>query len=880
MCCATRVTEMHELENATNSASSAETLVLTNNIVYTEPSATFFDVVNYHNHHQSSPSNAHVNLSHDEHDYNHNQNYTASEQSDHAASTATQSNHNQHHIEGNQHQIQLEQEDRLLELAQTRDKHQQQQTQPNLFSKHAQLDHRESSDKDTTLLDGPKLSKAQQCAVVLKHDSNTNSLGSQVEVVACNQEHSIYLAESVDYTNQNSEPSRLESNDSVHKSDSSNQNTAHLDQFTDVDHHLIDQQQPQQIYHPFEGRPLDEEQQITQQCEAIIPMNSMDQQISSLMAPIDEVHSIDHIMIECSNHHDSSDHEETKVFEHHSSSPPQNTSNAFESNELTPIGGNHLSQNCNISSACATSDIIDVAESTIKSDITKLSSPNMQQSHAMYSNFFDHSTYLDVELTQLDKPAGVPEPSSRVIDNEDNEINDEDSEDDNDEEDVDDDAEDDDEEEDAEDVDDDHDDEEEDEDDNEDDDDEDDEDADSEDDVDIVDPGKIQQRRTNASEDSAVCTNDCDSEQGVLDGERMLEVTRKLVRNTERDPDRDLRKQVLLKTAIKKLPNFMEYSRYSDTLDRSFSSNMSPQAYYEHHDSQPKFYHSVQPNAIQMSTTSLRMLDLNDDHDPEMNHIERTQMDPNLGYSVHRTSLEQHDYADLHHQYHDRYQQTRSPHDLSNHQNHYEPLNPMISRHNSIENLYQPVDDAERLSDGSLKEDRRSIAFQIACELYDFSCTPGEKDHKLFNDLTNGYCSRAVKQESDANTDDEIVETHEQEGSDTSSSSHTSDDSANSSSSQSAASDETANGTSLLESTLNSTCDLYNHHSSHDSGVSALFSPRSNKRSSSSIGLDDDMDIDHLTELSSCGPSIKSNQYKKLRKRDIIEQDPITNHAI
>lgn len=133
----------------------------------------------------------------------------------------------------------------------------------------------------------------------------------------------------------------------------------------------------------------------------------------------------------------------------------------------------------------------------------------------------------------------------------------------------------------------------------------------------------------------------------ILDGERMLEVTRKLVRNTERDPDRDLRKQVLLKTAIKKLPHYMDYNHYNvDCLDQNLhAENFATQNYYDHHhhhhqiqqhhhlhqnlnhnhnmiDPQTQkssFYHSVQPNAIQMSTTSLRMLDLNDDHEPDAN---------------------------------------------------------------------------------------------------------------------------------------------------------------------------------------------------------------------------------------------------------------------
>lgn len=228
------------------------------------------------------------------------------------------------------------------------------------------------------------------------------------------------------------------------------------------------------------------------------------------------------------------------------------------------------------------------------------------------------------------------------------------------------------------------------------------------------------------------CLNQRQGGDDVLDGERMLEVTRKLVRSTERDPDRDLRKQVLLKTAIKKLPHFMDYNRYSaECLDQSLQAeNVSTQNYYEHHlaiqqhhlhphlnhnhnliepqTQKSSFYHTVQPNAIQMSTTSLRMLDLNDDHEPDANSI--------------------------------------------------------------------------------------------------------------------------VAQSSDQ---DEI------------------------------------NNSSLLEASLNSSGDYY--HDLHDSGV-GLFSPRSNKRSSSSIGLDGEMEIDNLTELSAHSPNLGSNnQFKKLRKREIID---------
>lgn len=396
----------------------------------------------------------------------------------------------------------------------------------------------------------------------------------------------------------------------------------------------------------------------------------------------------------------------------------------------------------------------------------------------------------------------------------------------------------------------------------EDDDDEDDDDDDqSESEEDIVDPGQHCQPIHQATEDIHEELNEHDESReslnDILDGERMLEVTRKLVRNTERDPDRDLRKQVLLKTAIKKLPHFMEYNRYSDTLDRGFHSHMSPQAYYEHHDPQQKFYHTVQPNAIQMSTTSLRMLDLNDDHDPELGTVESENSDPNLGYNT-RPSLDQHEYASQ--QPYDRYHQRTQ--DI----NHYEMGTPMISRHNSLDNLYQPINGND-IKDG---DERIPIAFQIACEIYDFTCAPDDNERKLLDNLTNSYYSGPTKEQrlNDDSCGEDGTETRDHEGSGTSSSSHSSEESANSIVSHSTESNEVI-GESLLETSLNSSSDFY--HSSHDSGV-ALFSPRSNKRSSSSIGLDDEMEVDHLTELSTRGSSIGSNnQYKKLRKREIIE---------
>lgn len=459
----------------------------------------------------------------------------------------------------------------------------------------------------------------------------------------------------------------------------------------------------------------------------------------------------------------------------------------------------------------------------------------------------------------------------------------------------------------------------------------------------------------------------------LLDNERIVEVTRKLVRNTERDPDRDLRKQVLLKTAIKKLPHFMDYNRYDDTLDQSFQcQSMSQQAYYEH-DSQPKFYQSVQPNAIQMSTTGLRMLDLNDhdstdinnmgtikqqesqlqlqDSEAQLHHQQHNHsLDESISQSYEQTttstatlttstpttttttvitSPEHHpEYCGLvpnqnQSQYHDGYNQMQpqGTHETT-YNNHYEtnttitpPANnshnstttmtPTINRHTTLENLYQPT---TMISVGAsdinenIKDARVPIAFQLACEVCDFTCAPDDNDEankKSFEDnlSTNDYYSRpAGKVEFACATDQsseiselgindidnratlmsmcsDVIDSRDHDNnSDSSSSSHSSsstDDSVNSIASQSIELSDEVNGTSFLETTLDSTGHYY--HSSHDSGVS-LFSTKSNKRSSSAIGLDDDMEVDHLTDLSDRSPMIgTNNQYKKLRKREIID---------
>jgi len=287
----------------------------------------------------------------------------------------------------------------------------------------------------------------------------------------------------------------------------------------------------------------------------------------------------------------------------------------------------------------------------------------------------------------------------------------------------------------------------------------------------------------------------------LLDSERMLEVTRKLVRSTERDPDRDLRKQVLLKTAIRKLPHFMEYNPYPESFDQSFqlhsndmscnpsdnsSVNLSTAQYYEHHhlhmnhhvDSQPKsYYHSVQPNAIQMSTTSLRMLDLNDDHeseptsiiDPEQqqqqqnlhhhpqitNYVANNEIDTSLQTSLDQRHQHNHDYqnhsqttlnmyhyshqsADSHHnQQHitnnDLGAQTnqgigvivetaQDNHDridqaLSVSQFTKESGTNMIANHDTIDGLYQPMSSSD-VGDSDVSavvDDSAPIAFPLGC---------------------------------------------------------------------------------------------------------------------------------------------------------------------
>lgn len=515
--------------------------------------------------------------------------------------------------------------------------------------------------------------------------------------------------------------------------------------------------------------------------------------------------------------------------------------------------------------------------------------------------------------------------------------------------------------------------------------DDDDDDDDEEDDDDISFDGTC---------DENANLNESSTSPDLVDGERMLEVTRKLVRSTERDPDRDLRKQVLLKTAIRKLPHFMEYNRYSDSFEQNLqlhSNNnniavncLTPNQYYDHHqhihlnhiDSQPKsYYHSVQPNAIQMSTTSLRMLDLNDDQEPaDASNIETEN--PQSSYNSNnnnnddnssRTSLDhhtqQHDYAneptssqnpsyDQYNQTENNGPQSQSPnehnhlnqhqteltiHDLSPYNQHHEPATcrpSVIERHTTLDNLYQPMNGID-ISDDMKTNDRTSVgAFHVACEGYDYT-TDDNGEKKLFNDLdannmsrighSNNYqnhlttvdayymsnetttttTTRTPMKEIESNStpttdldgslrvDSVIVEGATSSpidtdlildgsgGSESSSNSSqcstVSNESVNSSISQSNDSiDGPSHGSSILETSLNSTSDFY--HDLHDSGV-ALYSPRSNKRSSSSIGLDDEMEVDHLTDLTS-STSAQSNscigqqnisQYKRLRKREAMD---------
>lgn len=483
------------------------------------------------------------------------------------------------------------------------------------------------------------------------------------------------------------------------------------------------------------------------------------------------------------------------------------------------------------------------------------------------------------------------------------------------------------------------------------------------------------------------------SNSSLLDSERMLEVTRKLVRSTERDPDRDLRKQVLLRTAIRKLPHFMEYNHYSESFDQSFQmhnhtlesnntsvSCMSPAQYYEHNhlnhqmDPQSKsYYHSVQPNAIQMSTTSLRMLDLNDDTESEQaisslepKHHQEHGYHSDLGNRIIQTGLEQQqqEYAS-HHIYNQHYtsldaqpstlinehNSQEAIHDFNQYESNQDSSGGIIARHSTMENLYQPLESSDMNDD--LKAIEQSTAFQSESDYSrvtpDFEVVTSDglleksdindnminvptqqivnvltlekddtttivhrdiidhsyqKNHDCNQNQTNTtafYDSNETQQDSihlakleitkstplnlDSNERDQVDTIEEpleedQSGSEggssnSSQSSTTSDDSVNSTSSQSNDSAGDLSGISMLETSLNTSGDhRYNH--SHDSGV-ALFSPRSNKRSSSSIGLDDEMEIDHLTDLTSSnqfnsGGSIPTlNQCKRMRKREIID---------
>jgi len=543
----------------------------------------------------------------------------------------------------------------------------------------------------------------------------------------------------------------------------------------------------QLITHPYsQGSPINE--------EPTTPIGAHPLQSSS------ETNFVDFIMIDGIEHQSLSDHDGTKLNDHHN--PPSDTTNTLELDAKSAIE-TPTADICNTDAKVS-------LELNISSLLPPCPLPHDKENQLYHVESCENSRpSIDCPpLTSIDDHT----PVKYIINN----FVDEDSDDDNDDED---DAEGDDDEDDDEDDDDEEEEEEE------------EEEDDSEDDSEVVDPGQhcqlIQETCTDVNEDLADLDETGLTITDVLDGERMLEVTRKLVRNTERDPDRDLRKQVLLKTAIKKLPHFMEYNRYSESLNRSFHRNISPQIYYEHHDPQQKFYHSVQPNAIQMSTTSLRMLDLNDD--PEISSIEQDHPVSGLTYSS-RTDLDQHDYVGQH-QY-DRYHQRA--HDL----NHYETNGPVISRHNSMDNLYQPINGSDLSED--MKDERIPIAFQIACEIYDFTCAPDDNERKLLDNLTGGYYTRPTKEPRDTGAEnysgEDCTETVDQDCSDTSSSSHSSssDESANSLTSQSA-----------------------------ESGV-ALFSSRSNKRSSSSIGLDDEMEV----ELSTRSPSIK---FKKLRRREPID---------
>jgi hypothetical protein len=318
-----------------------------------------------------------------------------------------------------------------------------------------------------------------------------------------------------------------------------------------------------------------------------------------------------------------------------------------------------------------------------------------------------------------------------------------------------------------------------------------------------------------------------------LNSERMLEVTRKLVRSTERDPDRDLRKQVLLRTAIRRLPHFMDSqcSHYSNSFDQNFrlhnntmSENnsttlecLSPSQYYENHNiyhlepTQPKsYYHSVQPNAIQMSTTSLRMLDLNDDQESEI-VVQPPVTESAVTDSSSTTTI------------------------TSKH--------PNLVSFEINENHH-----VTQTTTSSLEQHQQ----------HEYS------DSNIYNTYHHHHLHQQ-QQDQTLNCLDA--------GSSSSQSSTSSDDSVNSSTHSNDSADD-SNGISILETSLNATNDY--HYRSHDSGV-ALFSPKSNKRTSSSIGLYDEMDIDHLSSDYHLSDSNQvftgsvANHCKRLRKKEIID---------
>lgn len=480
----------------------------------------------------------------------------------------------------------------------------------------------------------------------------------------------------------------------------------------------------------------------------------------------------------------------------------------------------------------------------------------------------------------------------------------------------------------------------------------------------------------------------------LLDGERMLEVTRKLVRSTERDPDRDLRKQVLLRTAIRRLPLYLDYNHYSETPDQSFQLHnntldgnnssvacLSPTQYYEHShlnhnmESQPKsYYHSVQPNAIQMSTTSLRMLDLNDDSDSEQaitldsKHQHDHNYDNHVDHSrnISQTSLEQqHEYTT--HRIYNHYtpldgqstlEENNAPihehndqgaiHDFSQYDSNRDSNVGMIVRHSTLENLYQSTETSDMNDD--LKAIERPPVFHDANDYsrltleqnsvddelddktqnYDnvFRITESQVDmfHNLTKDDSNNNSNNndhLFRQNHDCNSNQtdttafynidatqenllhlekparpEAITTNsalidscanetlealegyqsaisEGSSSNSSQSSTASDDSVNSTSSQSNDSVGDLSGISILETSLN-TSDEYRFNNSHDSGV-VLFGRKSNKRSSSTIAMDEDMEIDHLTDLTSSNQFnssnslTTSNQCKRMKKRELID---------